>query len=89
MLRGQAGYTAYNEVIINTAYIASHLPQAVDAIFFVKGAPLASVARARQAHTYFLAEYGFDASTHPLLCLDPTDLERPFHAANTGVCRRT
>ena len=88
MLLGQQS-GGYNEVVVNTAYIDTHLPQAVDAIFFVAGAPAGEVVRARKAHDAFVEKYG--ASSHPLLCLDPSNLREPFRAARAdeGIEKRT
>lgn len=73
---------AYNEVVINTAYISSHLPDAVDAFFYVAGAPETLRRHAVEAHAHFLAAYPeLSAADHPLLCLVQTDLERPFREA--------
>ena len=80
---------AINEVVINTEQIDRQLPTAVDAIFVVtgpSGVSAANRARAERVHAMFLAAYPhLSAETHPLLCLDPTDLERPFR---TSDCRR-
>lgn len=81
-LRGQQeGGRPYNEAVINTEYIETHLPQAVEAFFFVSGARPFSRQRGEDAHAKFHAAYPNLRSTDaPLLCLDPNDLERPFRS---------
>ena len=85
ILRG--GLSApYNEAVINTASIAAHLPGAVDAIFFILGDGdrlRAARQHAEQAHRAFVATYPEVAASRPLLCLDPTDLDRPFRTADS------
>ena len=72
----------YNEVIINTKSIDDLLPSAVEAFFYVRSASRRdpSVQRARDVHKSFLRQYKLDAATHPLLRMDPQNLERPLRA---------
>lgn len=69
----------YNEVIINTKSIQDLLPTAVEAIFYLRGNKLGAQ-RAREVHTSFLSQYKLDADSHPLLRMDPNNLEHPLLA---------
>jgi hypothetical protein len=70
------------EVVVNTAFIDEHLPDAVDAFFFVKSGTEASRRRVENAHAKFHEKYPFfdpfARTAHPLLCLDTSDVDRPF-----------
>ena len=83
-LRGQIeGSRPYNEAVINTEYIETHLPHAVDAFFFVAGARSSLRRRAELAHAKFHAAYpNLLATDAPLLCLDMSDLVRPFRPSD-------
>lgn len=70
----------YNEAIINTKSIDDHLPKAVEAIFYIKNQ---ASQHSRDVHANFLKEYHLDAAEHPLLRLDPANLERPLQADGT------
>jgi hypothetical protein len=77
-LRGQTA-GSYNEAVINTAHIDAHLPQAVDAFFFVSDARPSLRKRAEEAHAKFHAKYAdLHADQAPLLCVDVKDLSTPF-----------
>lgn len=72
----------YNEVIISTKSIDDLLPGAVEGIFYVRSGKKRDpgTQRAREVHANFLREYKLDASTHPLLRMDPRNLEDPLEA---------
>ena len=81
-LNGQ-GARPYNEAVVNTKYLDEHLPQAVEAFFFIAGARAYQRGKGEAAHAKFHAAYPTLAATEaPLLCLDPTDLERPFRSSD-------
>ena len=71
--------SGYNEVVINTQSIDEQLPRAVEAIFYLRGSAI-SARRARETHRHFLELYDLPATDHPLLRLDPNNIESPFAA---------
>ena len=71
--------SGYNEIVIDTQSIDDQLPEAVEALFYLKDSTL-SARRGRQIHKDFIRRYSLDAAEHPLLRLDPHNLERPFTA---------
>lgn len=72
---------AYNEVMVDTARLETALPRAIDAIFYVRGAPGAERKHAAWAHARFLESYsGLTALEWPLLRLDLEDMVNPLSA---------
>ena len=74
-LRAQQARGSYrarnNEIVIGIRSIASQLPHVIQAFFYVPFAEEAEIARARQAHAAFLAEFGMSREEGPpLLTLD-------------------
>ena len=69
---------SFNEVILNSETLDTHLPKVVEAFFYVT--PTGATA-ARAAHEKFVAKYGLKP-THPdfvpLLRLDVSDPDHPF-----------
>jgi len=74
-------HSGYNEIIINSAKINAHLPDAIEA-FFVLSASQAHGdgvgVNVAQAHRAFLSKYHLTAADVPLLKLTPSNWEEPF-----------
>eukprot|EP00908_Phaeocystis_cordata_P009580 Transcript_20373.p1 GENE.Transcript_20373~~Transcript_20373.p1 ORF type:complete len:446 (+),score=11.32 Transcript_20373:111-1340(+) len=64
------GRLFYNEIIIDAPSWRSHLPGVIEGIY-----------GDREMHRAFVAEYGLDEATFPLLHLDPMNWESPFSRA--------
>ena len=64
------GRLFYNEIIIDAPSWRSHLPGVIEGIY-----------GDRELHRAFVAEYGLDEATFPLLHLDPMNWESPFSRA--------
>jgi len=82
-------HSGYNEVVINSAHYNAHLPDAVEAFFYVKGhSPVTSdlgygiVIDVRKVHRDYLAAYHLSADQVPLLQFDPSNWNEPFTLAD-------
>jgi hypothetical protein len=65
----------YNELIIGSEFFERHLPDSIEAFFFVEGH---RSARVEEAHPAFLREYGLSATYCPLLMLRLSAWNEPF-----------
>ena len=69
-------HTGYNEVVIESEAWEAHLPQVVQAFFFVDGG--SDEPSIREMHARFLQEYGLTGRDCPLLRLDRGRWDEPF-----------
>ena len=77
MPRGQ-----YNEVIIDTASVETHLPRVVEAFFYMKTGSPGSAARVRED---FMKEFSSVHGTNfPLVMIDPKNRNEPFSDGETA-----
>ena len=91
------GFNGYNEAIVDATAKDKHLPESIEAFFWVEGCDGQGVLGkactgkdgARRVHQAFLNMYGHKAVNVPLLVLRPTNWDQPFavdeHAATSPV----
>ena len=73
MLAGWSKHgTGYNEIIVDTAWVDSHLPESVEAVLWD-----------RATHTQFLQLYGVSATDYPLVGIRYDNRNEPFYTLST------
>ena len=84
VLRGQSA-GSYNEVIIDAAYLDAHLPQAVEAFFYLVQDGGSSFGEAMLARRAFVEKYNLNPADFPLLSFDIANVQQPFRQTDRPV----
>jgi hypothetical protein len=76
-------FAGYNEIIVESAPWAQHLPASVEAIFVIEGRHRGQGGNGvRDIHRRFLQTYGLERAAHPLLMFRPSNWVEPFVAVD-------
>ena len=64
---------------MDAEFLQSHLPQSIEAVFYIRGSSSAAQGYARRVHEDMLGYFGMSREKFPLLVLDPeTASDAPF-----------